>query len=193
MEEIHNLKTQEIAEYKTIATNKILFYDSIDSTNDEAKRLIRSNKFSEGAIVAEFQTAGKGTGSRKWVSQAGNSILLTVIVKPKKRLSEIQGITVEVGRLVYSVIREYLRDREVKIKLPNDILVSDKKICGILTESITHQGELYLIIGIGMNINAESFEEIEGNIPTSLYIETGMVHSRKEIVLELIRIVGAVL
>ncbi|HCC08346.1 MAG TPA: biotin--[acetyl-CoA-carboxylase] ligase [Clostridiales bacterium] len=179
---------QELQEYKIIGdlNKKVIFYDEIDSTNEEAKRLIRAGKIIDGALVTELQIAGKGTQGKKWLSTSGTSILMTIIKKTKQDIQEVQGVTISIGEMVHEVLSGYLPERDVKIKHPNDIIVNGKKICGILVESIKHNDELYLIIGIGINVNTDKFEEIEGNVPTSLYLETGRVHSRKEIVLEII-------
>ena len=173
-------------EYKTIASGKVLFYDEIDSTNEEAKRLVRGGKIIDGVLVAELQTAGKGTQGKKWLSTKGTSILMTIVKKTEQDIQEVQGVTISIGEIVHEVMSGYLINRDVKIKYPNDILVDGKKICGILVESIKHNDELYLIIGIGINVNVDIFEEIQGNVPTSLYLETEKVHSRKEIVEKLI-------
>ncbi|HBY19731.1 MAG: biotin--[acetyl-CoA-carboxylase] ligase [Clostridiales bacterium GWE2_32_10] len=176
----------EMQEYKTIATDNIIFYNEIDSTNEEAKRLIRTDKLNEDAIVAEFQTAGKGTQGKSWASTSGKNILMTVVLKTKQEISEVQKITLIAGMSVYQVLGDYVDKDNMKIKWPNDIHINGKKICGILTESIRYNDELYLIIGIGVNINTKEFEEISGNVPTSLLIETGEIFSRKKIVLEIV-------
>ncbi len=122
-------------------------YEILDSTNDEAKRLILQNKnflYHNTIILALSQTAGRGRNNREWISESGN--LFT---------SFIFDISKEASPQNYSyffalAIAKFLQNLEVtpQIKWPNDVLVNNKKICGILLE----KQENYLICGVGFNI-----------------------------------------
>lgn len=150
--------------------NKIkkIFYDEIDSTNVELQRLA-GNSFIEEftCIIADKQTRGKGQGNNSWQSNDGG-LYFSFIIRPKENLALISLLT---GLAVLKTLKIYLK--EVEIKWPNDILIKNKKICGILTEG-KFKGSLldYIIIGCGININQTFFEDISNNTPTSLFLET---------------------
>jgi len=131
----------------------IYFYKSLDSTNNKAKQLAKLNKSEFSCIVASTQTAGKGTNGRVWVSKPGN-LLASIILYPNISAQACSNITLLVGKAIQKVFdNEY--DFKSNIKLPNDILVDDKKIVGILCESTSDKNNniASLIIGIGINTN----------------------------------------
>ena len=158
---------------------KTIKLKTVDSTNNYARSLIKSlknkindfYKLSGLVVIADEQTAGKGTGSNSWESEAGKNIILSIIVAPffLKPIDQfIISKTISLG------IFDYLKTKNipVKIKWPNDIYINDKKIGGILIENtIFDQTITSSIIGIGLNINQEKFSEEIKN-PTSLFIET---------------------
>ena len=159
-----------------------IYLNKIDSTNEEAKRRIRANKIVEDSlVVADTQSAGKGQLGRKWVSKKDVGIYMSIIKKTNLPLKDIQEVTLVAGLTVHEVLSKYLKSYGLKLKYPNDVLVNGKKLCGILTESISRDNN-YLIVGIGINVNNKEFPQIEGNVPTSLHLETGNYFSRKDIV-----------
>lgn len=164
---------------------KIYHYDLIDSTNIMAKKLAPIEE--EGTvIVAEVQTMGKGRLGRSWVSQKGKGIYMSMILKPKVDVMKVSRITLIGAVAVHLALREMGIDS--KIKWPNDILVGDKKVCGILTEMSGDINNVnYVIIGIGVNVNLEE-DEIPEELrekATSLKIFSGKSVD-KEKLLELI-------
>jgi len=154
-----------------IIGKKIINYQVIDSTNDEAKRLIKKG-VSEGAVVlASEQTAGRGKPGAVWFSPPGQGMYLSVIVKPYRNLDDIAALTLLGARAVVNLLKT-VAGVEAEIKPPNDILLNGKKICGILVEKV---GSGHLIIGIGLNINQQpsDWPTNLGLTATSLAIETG--------------------
>ncbi len=182
----------EISEYKTIyditelVHKRVIFFDEIDSTNEEAKRILKNESDEEIVIVAELQTFGKGTQGKKWYSPKGSGIWSSLIIKTEQELKDVQKTTLLTGLSVYQVLSNYISGKKLSIKWPNDIHVEDKKICGILIESVKNSKGTFLVVGIGINVNTEKFDDFTGNTPTSIFLETGRVSSRKEILKKLI-------
>lgn len=151
---------------------KILRYKEIDSTNEEAKRLIKEKKAEEGTvIVADFQTNGKGKPGSSWFSPPGTGIYLSAIVKPFVNLDELPLITLIGAKAALSSI-EKISGLKGAIKLPNDVMLGGKKIGGVLVERISSG---HVIIGIGLNVNQalKDFPDELQKSATSLKMETG--------------------
>jgi BirA family biotin operon repressor/biotin-[acetyl-CoA-carboxylase] ligase len=131
------------------------YYQEIDSTNEEAKRLISSGKISETSyIVADSQTAGKGTRGRVWSSPEGIGLYLSIVHIPKeKEFFETTTLyTLASGVACVEVLKEEF-DIGIKLKPINDLYFGDKKLGGILVESrLGKEGMSSLITGIGINI-----------------------------------------
>ena len=133
-------------------------YDELDSTQDEAKRLIQSGKITDIAyVVANSQTSGRGTRGRKWSSPAGSGIYLSVIHMPN--VMELTTLyTQSCGIASVEAIKE-ITNIECKLKPINDIYYKDKKLGGILIESrLQDKGISYLISGVGINIKKTNHE-----------------------------------
>jgi BirA family biotin operon repressor/biotin-[acetyl-CoA-carboxylase] ligase len=153
-----------------IIGKKIIHYKEIDSTNDQAKRLIKKG-FGEGTvIVADSQSKGRGKPGSSWFSPPKDGIYLSAVVKPYKNPKDLAPITLLGAKAVVNSI-EKTSPLKAKIKLPNDVIVNDKKICGVLVERVASG---HLIIGIGVNINnpVGSFPEEIKDSASSLKIES---------------------
>jgi BirA family biotin operon repressor/biotin-[acetyl-CoA-carboxylase] ligase len=164
-----NLKTKRIG-------RKILVYNRTSSTNDVAAEYAR-NKENDGlAIFAEEQTTGRGRFGTKWHSGRADSILCSILLTgcPKDSASkcnaELLSLTCAVA--VAEAIGKPANS-EVKIKWPNDIRLSDKKVAGILLESKKHKGRNIYIVGIGINCHQKksSFPPELRTSATSIDIE----------------------
>lgn len=124
-------------------------HDTLSSTQDEARKTF--NDFSEGTIIlAKQQTKGRGKPGNVWFSPLGG-LYFSIILKPKKDINDLLYITKAVAQVIVSVISFY--GVSAKIKMPNDVLIDNKKIAGILIEKIKE----VLIIGIGINLNIKEF------------------------------------
>ncbi|MCD8390297.1 MAG: biotin--[acetyl-CoA-carboxylase] ligase, partial [Firmicutes bacterium] len=173
------LTRDEIAsqlETKKIGRNLHYFYQ-IDSTNNEAKRAWESV---DGSVfIAEIQTGGKGRLGRGWSSPAGTGIWMSILLKPDIKPWDASKITQAAGLAVCRALKPY----GARIKWPNDIIIGTKKVCGILTEMSAETDMVdYIVCGIGINVNNESFDDEISERATSIYIESGKKHSRAEIV-----------
>lgn len=131
---------------------EIHYFEEIESTNSEARRIAKDS--AEGTVViAEAQTGGRGRLGRKWASPPGG-VWLSVLLKPRLEAAHATRITMTVGLAVAKTIRSYGLD--ARIKWPNDILISGRKVCGILTEIEAETDSIeYAIAGIGVNVNVD--------------------------------------
>ena len=141
-----------------IGQNQV-FVPQCHSTNSLATELMRNKDLAEGTIViTDDQTAGRGQRGNTWEAAPMKNLTFSVILKPSFLAAKDQFYLTIVVSLA---LREFLKIRlssEVKIKWPNDILVANKKICGILIEnSLSVDTIQHAIIGIGLNVNQNSF------------------------------------
>ena len=146
----------------------IIWLDSVDSTNDEAKRRI-SDLDNLSVLSTLSQTKGRGQGDHIWLSEPGSNLLFSIILKYSSSADAVQSPLLSVqahDQIVISQITALsvvdllaAHDIDAKIKLPNDIYVGDKKICGILIEhSVCGKWLTSSIIGIGLNVNQRNFD-----------------------------------
>lgn len=145
-----------------IVGNKINWLNKVNSTNDEMLRLISSgNDYDEGEVLATMeQFAGKGLGANKWISTPGKNLTFSILLKPDFLKADQQfflNIVIALG--VYDFVNAILKNKLVKIKWPNDIYITDKKIGGILiSHSISGNSIVHTVVGIGVNINQIKFK-----------------------------------
>ena len=125
-------------------------FKKVKSTNQTAIRMIKSSKNGFGLIVSESQSKGKGQYGRKWISYKGN-IFLSFFYKLENINLSITALTKINCLLVRNVISKYYK-KKITFKSPNDLLIKNKKICGILQEQIKKFNKQYLIVGIGFNL-----------------------------------------
>jgi BirA family biotin operon repressor/biotin-[acetyl-CoA-carboxylase] ligase len=134
-----------------IIGKKIIHYQTIDSTNDAARRLIKEGAGEGLVVVAVSQTAGRGKPGADWVSPSGN-LYLSAVVKPHRSQKDLAPLTLTAALAARSAILK-ISKMPVVIKWPNDILIRGKKAGGILTERVPSG---HLIIGIGINLNSKT-------------------------------------
>jgi len=160
------LKIEMKGRTKWCAT-RVFAHDTIDSTNDEALRQINAGAGHGTLIISDEQTAGHGRNNRSWHSPAGDNIYMTLILCPRVPMEAVSMITLVMGMAVASGIEEYT-GITAEIKWPNDVLVSGRKVCGILTGMIEKDSSPYVYTGVGINVNGETFPEELADKATSL-------------------------
>ena len=161
---------------------KIEYYEQINSTHKYAQTIAQDLESDKKVIIADEQTDGIGTKGRSWYTGKGNNIAMTIILHTKRKINELKDLPIEVAKIVQKSIKE-LYNYNLKIKEPNDLMLNNKKICGILTQTNT-QGEKinYILISMGFNVNETRFSEEVKDIATSLKNEYEKEFDRKEII-----------
>ena len=162
------------------AGKTVHFAKETDSTNLWIKRLAKEGA-SEGTLaLAEFQSAGRGRLGRSWEVPEGTSVMMSILLRPKFEPQYAPTLTLVMGMAVAKAVKNLGFD--VSIKWPNDVVVSHKKICGILTEMGVRDGKIdYAVIGVGINVNIREFPEEMADKATSLYLESGREFDRSQI------------
>ena len=153
---------------------KIEYFRLTSSTMDEAQYLLEKDPDAHGTlIVAEEQTSGRGRQKRKWLSPRGKNIYVSLIYSPK-HMDVSDSIALMFAAAI--AIKEALSDfgiEDAKIKWPNDVMVGDKKIAGVLLETRSEGGVLtHAVIGFGVNVNMEEMPEELKDSATSMYLIT---------------------
>lgn len=178
------LSSERIGKYletDTLGRNLIVL-DEVDSTNNYAKNLAQNGAENGTAVIADYQTAGKGRLGRTFVSPKGTGLYISVILRNDISISSAQLITSCAAVAAAEAVEE-ICGCDVKIKWVNDLFLGGRKLCGILTEaSITDKLE-YVIIGIGINagrISGKIPSELE-EIATSIEQETGKNINRNQL------------
>jgi BirA family biotin operon repressor/biotin-[acetyl-CoA-carboxylase] ligase len=132
---------------------KFHHYFELDSTNTHARQLAERGALEGEVIVAEQQTRGRGRLGRRWVSPAFANLYFSVVLRPELAPAHAAQITLMAAVALADTVACFTPDPPT-IKWPNDVLVREKKLAGILTESsITSERINYVILGIGVNVN----------------------------------------
>jgi BirA family biotin operon repressor/biotin-[acetyl-CoA-carboxylase] ligase len=128
-------------------------FEVIDSTNEEARRLAAAGEPGPIWISAARQTAGRGRRGRSWESPSGN-LAATLMLRPGKPAGECAQLSFAAAIAACDMLRDFAPAAELRVKWPNDVLASGRKIAGILLESASQGGEppAWLAIGIGVNL-----------------------------------------
>ncbi len=125
-------------------------YKLVNSTNDIAINLIKKKNIKFGLVIAENQKKGRGQRGKKWISYKGN-LFASIFFSLEKINLTLRQLTFINANLIIKLISIYFK-KKIKLKMPNDVLINKKKICGILQEIIQKNGIKYLIVGIGLNL-----------------------------------------
>jgi BirA family biotin operon repressor/biotin-[acetyl-CoA-carboxylase] ligase len=152
----------------------IHYFEEIDSTNDRAKELADEGAVHGEAVVAEAQRAGRGRRGRSWSSPAGRNLYVSVVLRPDLAPTRAPELTLVGALAVCDALRKAGVD--AGIKWPNDVLVGERKIAGILTELSAEPDHVHwVVLGIGVNLNArqEDFPAELRDVATSVLVERG--------------------
>ena len=164
------------------AGREVIYYDETDSTNIQAKYEGERGKGHGTLVVADRQSAGKGRRGRSWESPGGMCIYMTILLRPEFPPVKAPMLTLVMALSVAEAIRAKT-GMQTEIKWPNDIVLNKKKICGILTEMSTEIEYInYVVTGVGINVNQDSFSEAIRQTATSIFIEGGQRIRRSELI-----------
>ena len=163
----------------------IIKLSAINSTNDYLKELVAKQVVTNFTIVvAESQLKGKGQMGSVWVSEVGKNLTFSILIKDLiVDVKQLYTLNIVISLAIISVLEQY-KIPTVRIKWPNDIMSGNHKIGGILIEnSFKSNGEVFSVVGIGLNINQINFE----NLPnaSSLKLKTGQDYPIEELLQEL--------
>ena len=149
----NNIKTNWIAK-------NIAIYETIDSTQKEIWRKIESGNIENGTLViAKTQSSGIGTHGRKWYANEEGNIIFSFVIKQNVSINKLENITLEIAEIFVEIFKK-MYDISIEIKKPNDLMINNKKIGGILTESkVMKDIAEYIVIGVGINTNEKPKEE----------------------------------
>ncbi|AZF55342.1 Biotin operon repressor [Pseudomonas sp. R4-34-07] len=174
------LNAEEIARSVPSLPWPIHIHGSIDSTNAEALRLVGAAQAAPVLVLAEQQTAGRGRRGRKWVSPFAQNIYYSLVLRIEDGLRQLEGLSLVVGLAVIQALRESGVQGAV-LKWPNDVLVGQKKIAGILLELVGDPADIcHVVVGIGINVNMQKAEVDQQW--TSVQLETGTAADRNALV-----------
>lgn len=183
------LETEKIAAAANCVIAGIHCCASVDSTNNELKKMALEGAAEGTVLIADHQTAGRGRFGRSFVSPKSRGIYMSILLKPES-VADIAGLTCMTAVAICKAIKKVI-DVEPDIKWPNDVLLGGKKVCGILTE-LSAEGESgeirYVVVGIGVNVNhrTEDFPKELRDIAGSLYMTGGETVDRNVLAGQLI-------
>lgn len=178
------LNSVEIREHLPGCDWPLLVFDSIDSTNAEALRSIERGMAAPFLVLAERQTAGRGRRGRKWVSPFAENIYYSLVLRIEGGMRQLEGLSLVVGLAVMQTLRD-LGIAGAGLKWPNDVLVGEKKIAGILLELVGDPADVcHVVLGVGINVNMQMADEVDQQW-TSMHLEAGRAFDRNLLVARL--------
>ena len=160
----------------------LFFYEETGSTNDDIKQMANEGALNGTLVVADRQSAGRGRCGRAWISPKGESVYMSLLLRPKCMPNQASALTLVMALAVTEAMEELAPGRS-GIKWPNDIVMNGKKVCGILTEMALEQTTIdYVVIGVGINVNQSIFDTEIATIATSIALELGRKITRTELI-----------
>ncbi|MGH9325208.1 MAG: biotin--[acetyl-CoA-carboxylase] ligase [Terriglobia bacterium] len=166
---------------------KLIHYFVTDSTNAAALQFAAVGAAHGTVVVAEEQTEGRGRLGRSWYSEKGSGLYASIILRPSLPPSAAPILTLMAGVAAHHAVAEMCGLRP-EIRWPNDLLLSGKKVAGILTEMNAELDRVHVVVlGIGLNVNHASMPPALAKTATSLRLETGHTHSRAHLLAALLK------
>lgn len=162
-----------------------IYYKEIDSTQKEIWRRIENKNIDNGTLIlADIQTDGIGTHGRKWYTSQEENIAFSFVIYPNIQIQKIENLTVEIAETLLEVFQK-IYSIQLAIKNPNDIIINNKKVGGILAETKLRGEQIEcLVIGIGINTNQQKFTKEIENIATSIKNEFHIKVDNLEVITE---------
>ncbi|MBD1552992.1 bifunctional biotin--[acetyl-CoA-carboxylase] ligase/biotin operon repressor BirA [Pseudomonas typographi] len=159
---------------------------TIDSTNARALRLIAEQAPLPCLVLAECQLAGRGRRGRQWVSPFGENLYYSLALRIDGGMRRIEGLSLVAGLAVLACLKE-AGVPDVVLKWPNDVLVGDRKIAGILLELVGDPADIcHVVLGVGINVNMKAAPAVD-QLWTSMQLSSGQPMDRNLLVLALSR------
>ncbi len=166
---------------------RVVHYFRTGSTNDDAFKLAARGAPHGTVVVAEEQTAGRGRFGRRWISEKSVGIYSSTLLRPPLAPEAAPILTLAAGVAVHHAMAS-VTGLAPDIRWPNDLLLNGKKVSGILTEMQAELDRLHaVVLGIGINVNQREMPPEIRAIATSLRLETGVVHSRVQVLVAMLK------
>ncbi len=157
------------------------------STNDLAKQAARAGAPHGSTWVTEEQSEGRGRQGRRWKATPGEGLLFSVLLRPHCDVRRLPPVSVVAGLAMAEAIRLYVPEARPLVKWPNDVLIRDRKVAGVLVETAgSATGAPAVVVGIGVNVYAREFPPDLASTATSIVLEGGRVPSRADLLADLL-------
>ena len=168
----------------------LMYQASTGSTNDDALLAARSGAPHGSVFVADEQTAGRGRRGHTWHAAPGESLLFSVLLRPKLELTQTSALTLAIGLALRDAITPLIASPAL-IKWPNDLLVGGKKLAGVLVESQLQGEQLRaVIVGVGLNVASQEFPQEIAARATSLAMLGATRLAREPLLFELLEAIA---
>jgi BirA family biotin operon repressor/biotin-[acetyl-CoA-carboxylase] ligase len=178
------LNAQQIEKHQPGLDWAVRVYDSVDSTNAQAMRLIDGGESLPVLVLAERQTAGRGRRGRRWVSPFAENLYYSLAMRVDGGMRQLEGLSLLVGLAVVKMLRD-MGVNGAGLKWPNDVLVGGRKLAGVLLELTGDPADVcHVVVGIGINVNMRASDEVDQSW-TSMLLESGGVIDRNQVVAHL--------
>ncbi len=167
-------------------------YDHLDSTNEEALRLIADGKAEEGLVLHAYkQTQGRGADKKRWESEPGKNLIFSLVLRPRFLEPSQQFVLTEMVSLaLFDVVAHRLGLENLSIKWPNDLWYKDSKLAGVLVQNRIKGNQLdFSVIGVGLNVNQKKFFSDAPN-PASMIQFSGKAENLSALLNELLKRLG---
>lgn len=164
----------------------VLRYDSLPSTNTEAARQAAAGAAEGLCVVAREQTAGRGRRQRAWASPKDAGLYFSVVLRPRIDAAAWPLLNFAAALAVRDALREACA-LDADIKWPNDLLAGNRKLCGILAETVETQRGRACVLGIGINLTRDAYPPELRGLATSIEEETATRADREAVLAALVR------
>jgi BirA family biotin operon repressor/biotin-[acetyl-CoA-carboxylase] ligase len=184
---VYDLAALDFALAGTVFVGKLHYSPQTDSTNTEAQTAARSGAPHGSVYLADEQLAGRGRGDHAWESAAGDGLYVSVLLRPQLPAVRLPLLPLAAGLAAAEAIRS-AAGLTVDLRWPNDLLLSPRKVGGILVESKTSGGSVdFAVVGVGINVHQRAFAPDLTTPATSLDLEAGRRVSRQDLLVFLLK------
>jgi BirA family biotin operon repressor/biotin-[acetyl-CoA-carboxylase] ligase len=160
-------------------------FETVDSTQAVLGQLAANGAPEGTVVVARHQTAGRGSRGRQWWDALGESLMLSVLLRPPVPVAQAPQLSLVAGVAVVDALRVGA-GVDARIRWPNDVLIEGKKVCGVLPEAVSRvDGRVgYVLLGIGINVGQREFPHELRDTATSLLLATRVAHDQTQLLSE---------
>ena len=150
-------------------------FETIGSTNAEAVDWARHGAPDGAVVLTEYQSEGRGRHGRSWTAQKGQNLMFSVVLRPRLSPDRLGLLTIAASVAVAEAVDSFVSPHRAALKWPNDVLLEERKTCGMLLESSFSESEAAdaVVLGIGLNVNQTDFPPALADTATSLRLTTG--------------------